>query len=495
MKQHTWLTAAALAFALLLPTHGLAQVGEGDTKKMYGDTARVSAMKYVYSLDEAKQLSKKTGKPIFFNCYASWAGPCVAMDQYVFSNKDFAKKMDSKFVNLIIDMRSDEGKELAKEYDVRSYACYLVLDADGKVLQRIVGGSALPEFYDEVALGLSPKTSLAGLKAKYESGKYTKTDLYNYLRALRVAGEGKTWKELAEQYVKDLPMEALAQKKNWMFVSLFRNYDTDFYKYLLHHKQDFVKNIDKDKVEDKFESMLTPTLLAYACGETDYNEKVVAQLRQDLKAFEMPDTCASMVLCGIAEARSTGDVHKLITYMNEYGKYLNKYYGIRANIEQTFNFPNLSDEARKELVAYLGEAAEREKGTRGGYGLRNMLDAMKNDGKGIEFIEGTLDEALAKAAKENKNVFVDCYTTWCGPCRVMSNTVFTKPQVGNYFNKHLVSIKIDMERGEGPAVGKKYEVGAYPTMLVLKPDGTVLTKIVGSKSAENLLKEVEEAVK
>lgn len=75
----------------------------------------------------------------------------------------------------------------------------------------------------------------------------------------------------------------------------------------------------------------------------------------------------------------------------------------------------------------------------------------------------------------------------------MANTVFTKPQVGKFFNSGFVSVKIDMERGEGPAVGKKYEVGAYPTMLVLKADGSVLKKIVGSKSAENLLKEVGDA--
>lgn len=493
MENKKWLAAAALALALLFPVNVVAQPGLGDTKRAYGDTARVSAMKYVYGLDEAKGLARKTGKPIFFNCYASWAAPCIAMDQYVFSNKDFAKKMDSKFVNLIVDMRSDEGKKLAKQYAVGSYACYIVLDADGNVVQRIQGGSGLPEFYENVSLGLSPKTSLAGLRAKYESGKYSKNDLYRYLRALRVAGEGKTWKELATEYVKGMPMKAIAEKDNWMFASLYRGYDNDFYEYLLHHKRDFVKSVGVQKVENKFESMLTPTLLAYACGETDYDTAVVEKLRQDLRTFEMPDTCASMVLCGIADARGKGSVHDLLAYMGQNGKYLDKYYGIRANIEQTFNFPDIMDGERKELVQYLGEAAERAKGTKGGYGLRAMLDAMNNDGKGIVFFEGSLDEALAKAAKEGKHVFVDCYTTWCGPCRVMANTVFTKPQVGKFFNSGFVSVKIDMERGEGPAVGKKYEVGAYPTMLVLKADGSVLKKIVGSKSAENLLKEVGDA--
>ena len=43
---------------------------------------------------------------------------------------------------------------------------------------------------------------------------------------------------------------------------------------------------------------------------------------------------------------------------------------------------------------------------------------VKKDGTiGIQFFNGTFKEALAKAKKENKMVMMDCYTTWCGPCK------------------------------------------------------------------------------
>ena len=91
--------------------------------------------------------------------------------------------------------------------------------------------------------------------------------------------------------------------------------------------------------------------------------------------------------------------------------------------------------------------------------------------EGIKFVEEkTFDEALSEAKKENKMLFVDCYTSWCGPCKMMATKVFTQDKVGEYFNARFVSIKIDMEKGEGPAMKDKFGVKAFPTFLFL--DGT-----------------------
>ena len=483
-----------LAAGLAVNASAQVQMPKCETARVYGDTARLSAMKYVGSLEEAQALSKKTKKPIFFNCYASWATTCVAMDQYVFSNEAFAKTMDKKFVNLIVDMRSKEGRELAKKYNVRSYAYYLVLDADGNVIQRIQGGSKLPDFQQEVELSLSPKTSLAGTTAKYKSGKYSRQELFNYLNALRVAGLDSTWRAVAPEYIKDMTLADYAKKGNWMFTSVYRNRNNDFYPYFLTHKKDFLVNNELLRVNNKFESMMTPTLLSYACGDAAYNKEDVESYRKDLHTFDMPDSCACLVLCEIADLRGQGRIHDLIEYMNTSGRYLNKYYGIRANIEQTFKFPNASDEEKKEMLAYLQEAVKREEGTKAGMRLRNFVESLANAGKGITFATGTMNEVLAKAKAEHKMVFMDCYTTWCGPCRVMSNTIFTKPEVGAFFNKNFVSYKLDMERGEGPALAKKYGVKAFPTMLFIDAEGKVHHTIVGSKSAEALIEEAKTAL-
>lgn len=111
--------------------------------------------------------------------------------------------------------------------------------------------------------------------------------------------------------------------------------------------------------------------------------------------------------------------------------------------------------------------------------------------QGITFENGTFTEALAKAKKENKMVFMDCYTIWCGPCKILSNDVFPKKIVGDYFNSNFVSIKIDMEKGEGIELRKKYDVVAFPTLLFIDEKGEVVHNFAGGLEAEELIAEAK----
>ena len=92
-------------------------------------------------------------------------------------------------------------------------------------------------------------------------------------------------------------------------------------------------------------------------------------------------------------------------------------------------------------------------------------EAQETAATGIEFDHLTFEEAKAKALEENKLIFIDAYTSWCGPCKRMAANVFTNEAVGAYFNENFINLKIDMEKGEGPAIGRKYRVAGYPTLL------------------------------
>lgn len=116
--------------------------------------------------------------------------------------------------------------------------------------------------------------------------------------------------------------------------------------------------------------------------------------------------------------------------------------------------------------------------------------------KGVKWEEGTLQDALRKAAGDKKGaklVFLDCYTTWCGPCKYMANTVFTTEAAGDYFNENFVNIKIDMEKGEGPALAGKLKIPGYPTFIILSPDGNEIGRVVGSNELEPFIADVERA--
>src|SRR5690349_11740714 len=86
--------------------------------------------------------------------------------------------------------------------------------------------------------------------------------------------------------------------------------------------------------------------------------------------------------------------------------------------------------------------------------------------QGIEFVhDKTFQEILDIAKKENKLVFMDAYTSWCGPCKRMAANVFPDPEAGAFFNSNFINVKIDMEKGEGPGISGKYGVRAYPTLF------------------------------
>jgi len=115
---------------------------------------------------------------------------------------------------------------------------------------------------------------------------------------------------------------------------------------------------------------------------------------------------------------------------------------------------------------------------------------------GTRFLDNEpLDSALALAKVQGKQTFVDCYTTWCGPCKMMTRNVFPLQSVGDFMNTHFVSLKVDMEKGEGPALAKKYEVQAYPTFLILDAEGKEINRLVGSNTPDEFVKAVEEAMK
>jgi thiol:disulfide interchange protein len=122
----------------------------------------------------------------------------------------------------------------------------------------------------------------------------------------------------------------------------------------------------------------------------------------------------------------------------------------------------------------------------------SFVNAPSNSSEGINFQSISFQEALKKAKKEKKLIFVDAYAVWCGPCKWMEANTFREKEVGDAFNKKFVNLKIDMEKGEGPELARKYNVRAYPTLLLIDGDGQVVKRIVGLQKKEKLLSEVEE---
>jgi thiol-disulfide isomerase/thioredoxin len=116
-----------------------------------------------------------------------------------------------------------------------------------------------------------------------------------------------------------------------------------------------------------------------------------------------------------------------------------------------------------------------------------LFFSMLGFSQGIEFEHGTWTEVLEKAKQTSKPIFIDVYTSWCGPCKKMSKDIFPLAEVGKVYNANFVCYQIDAEKGDGIEIAKKYEVKSYPTYLFIKSDGTIFSRAIGSMEAEKFI--------
>lgn len=107
--------------------------------------------------------------------------------------------------------------------------------------------------------------------------------------------------------------------------------------------------------------------------------------------------------------------------------------------------------------------------------------------QGIQFEQGSWQDVQKKAKDSGKYIFVDAFTTWCGPCKWMAKNIFPNDTAGQFYNKNFVNYKFDMEKGEGIEFAKKYKVHAYPSFLFFNPAGELMHECVGGRQLSGFL--------
>ncbi|MCT4616088.1 MAG: thioredoxin domain-containing protein [Marinifilaceae bacterium] len=116
------------------------------------------------------------------------------------------------------------------------------------------------------------------------------------------------------------------------------------------------------------------------------------------------------------------------------------------------------------------------------------------DNQAIKFSHDSWSNILKQAKTQNKLIFVDCYTSWCGPCKMMARDVFTQNEVGQYFNSNFISVKLDMEKKPGVDLKKSLGVNAYPTLVFIDGNNIIVHKEVGAKTKDELLQMAKKVV-
>jgi thioredoxin-related protein len=127
--------------------------------------------------------------------------------------------------------------------------------------------------------------------------------------------------------------------------------------------------------------------------------------------------------------------------------------------------------------------------------------------QGINFVPGlSWQQVKEKATREKKYILLDCYATWCGPCKRMDREVFTDTAVGSFINEHFIPIKVQMDKtfADNPNVQswyqqvdqlrQDYSVNAFPTYLFFSPDGRAVHKSLGFQDPASFLQHAKDAM-
>lgn len=126
---------------------------------------------------------------------------------------------------------------------------------------------------------------------------------------------------------------------------------------------------------------------------------------------------------------------------------------------------------------------------------------------GVQFVHHlTWSDIQRKAKAENKYIFMDCYTTWCGPCKYMSKTIFPQKAVGDAMNDKFIAVKMQLDTTDtdneevksmyatAHALARNYKVNVYPTFLFFNPNSDLVHRAVGSSEADAFIAKTEEAL-
>lgn len=448
------------------------------------------------TFEEALNQAKTEKKLVFMDCYTSWCGACKQMQSSVFSQEEAGSFFNPNFICVKYDMGQGEGKKLAAQLGVKSYPTYFLIRPDGSIQHRMTGFFYLNDFITKIQRGTNKKTSFDYLEKRYVSGKMSKSELIDYQIALNDAYEKEKSREVGQLLANRITEKDKLNPAFWPLMAK-ASYDSEDFRFIISHLGQYKKKNSARTIDDYLYRTYNQALnnCIFNMNNSASIKKTIVSLKEELLQLDfnfkdsltdklvLAEDCANQNHEGIISG-----VEKLVLQATGFDRVF-----LFTALESLKNKCTKTEYAR---IAAIGEQ------------LINISDIKEDKDyyntffepfkiaahTGIYFQDLSYELALEKASKQNKILFIDCYTSWCSPCKIMAKQVFPQEQVGDYFNDKFICLKYDMEKKEGKTISEEFQITSYPTFLFINADGTLRHKLIGGASADDLIQRASEAL-
>ena len=448
------------------------------------------------TFDEALAKAKAEKKLVFVDCYTTWCGPCKHMTNEVFPQEKAGEFFNPRFVCVKFDMEKGEGIDLKKKLGVRAYPSFFIIRPDGTVQHSIVGSDELPEFIKRVEKGLNEKTSLLYLENQYKKGKMNNKQLMAYYQALSDAYDKVNTDKVLKELQSKLTNKEKLKPEFWPLFEDSQAGTPDF-DFVLANLPAFEKSLGKAKLDEYLHKAYFSAISSALTGRMASKEKTVniADLEKQISNLNIEKKADLLRYCQIVTAVNQENIAQLLSILEPRAANLtgDELWLVTTALQRTSK--KATKEQLNQYVA-LGEKilSNPENEKLKPYLEMNFANYKRMAHVGVYFEDLTLEQAMTKAKQQGKYLFIDCYTSWCGPCKNMTANVFPQEKMGDFMNPKFICVKYDMEKGEGPEIAKKFGVRAYPTFVMLKPDGSLQHIMVGGGEADKFIERINEGL-
>jgi len=163
-------------------------------------------------MDSAKKMAAEQDMYLFVDVYATWCGPCKAMDREVYTDPAVATYLNARFVSVRMDGESDFGSKFAARYNLEGYPSMFIFDSQGEYIRTIVGFTRADMLVSNLGEMVSNYSTLAEYKKLYETRELEEDELAAYIDALRQMGTDEEAELLTQIYLSNINEEELSDE-------------------------------------------------------------------------------------------------------------------------------------------------------------------------------------------------------------------------------------------------------------------------------------------